>query len=96
MAIYTVRKDYVDVIGRLWMPATVAASRIALSSYDLGNMLEDEDDPTRDEIEAWLATHSGDFSEILDFAASIGTKEIPWADEESELTWADCMYPSED
>lgn len=92
MTIYTARRDYIEVIGRIWMPATVAAQTINLSVYDLGNIGE----LTRDNVESWLATHSGDFQGVDDFHASIGTWESPWASEESECTFSDCMYPSEE
>lgn len=36
------------------------------------------------QIQSWLDTHAGDFSEIVDFRASLANHEIPWKEEESE------------
>lgn len=33
--------------------------------------------------------HSGDLSEVVDFSTPI----LPWASEESEFFYLDCMYP---
>lgn len=96
MAIYTVRRDFVQVIGKIWQPGlSTFAREYKLDSYALRNMSESET-PTRGEVERWLGTHAGDFSAIEDFRASIGTYEIPWANEDSELTFNDCMWPSDD
>jgi len=59
-----------------------------LSKYDLENIGE----PTRDNVEDWLGSHSGDFQDIRDFRASIGDVEIGWDSEESELQYSDCMF----
>lgn len=97
---YIVRRSYVDVVGELWMPNVTAASRIELGAYDIENMTDDDGAVTRDSVEQWLMCHSGDYSRVLDFAASIElgdtTVDIPWTSEESECTYSDCMYPSED
>lgn len=86
-----VRRAYVEVVGAIWMPTTTAATRYELSGYDLENIGEF----TRENVDKWLSTHAGDFQSIQDFHAVCGEAEIPWADEESELTFADCMYPEE-
>jgi hypothetical protein len=108
MARYIVRKSYVDVLGRLWMPQCLAATRIALSSYDVANIQGQHDWATdseggtidRDAVEQWLMLHSGDFSEVIDFSASIEsgdqTLDFDWANEESQFYWQDCMHPVED
>lgn len=83
---------YVHVIGQIWMPAITAAQHIELSDYDLKNIGEF----TRDAFEDWLGSHTGDFQSIKDFYVCVGNDEIPWQDEESELTFNDCMYPEED
>ena len=71
-----------------------------VNSYDIEYLRDDGGAITRDSVEDWLTTHSGDFQQILDFTASIEdgdtTVDIEWADEEAELTYLDCMYPSED
>jgi hypothetical protein len=87
----------VDVIGTIWMPAVTAASSISLSSYDVENMRNPDDGKiARNDIEQWLYTHTGDFQSIEDFRAEIGNAVYGWKSEESEFTFSDCMYPSED
>jgi len=97
---YMVRSSFVDVIGKLWMPNTTAATRIKVDSYDIGNMRDEDGQLNRDSVEQWLMFHSGDFSQVLDFSASIEdgqeTITIEWADEDSEFTYFDCMYPDND
>mgnify|MGYP001582538419 FL=1 len=44
---------------------------------------------TREELENWLGTHSGDFSEIMDFAA---LPDIPFESEDNEMLFWDLMY----
>jgi hypothetical protein len=87
-----VRIAYVEVIGTIWMPATTCAYRYELRNYDLANIGAF----TRRNVDRWLATNAGDFQVITDFRAVCGKREIPWVSEDSELTYADCMYPSED
>ena len=87
-----VRVAYVEVIGPIWMPATTCAQKIELRDYDLENI----GTFTRAHVETWLATHAGDFQSVTDFHAVCGRRDIPWASEESEFTYSDCMYPSED
>lgn len=102
MARYIVEHNYVEVVGKIWMPATTAAYRYDLSAYDVKNIIGQaeydtgERKITRDAVEQWLAFNAGDFQCIDDFHASIGDDDFPWSDEESELTFSDCMYPSED
>jgi len=97
---YTVRKSVVQVVGKLWMPMSTGATEYTLSGYDVENARDEDGKITRDSVDHWLALHSGDFSSIEDFRASIEdgdeTTEIPWAKEESEYTFGDCMYPAED
>lgn len=99
---YIVRKSYVDVIGEIWMPRVVCAQRKDLSSYDVANIkaYDEEGQVTRESVEQWLAVNSGDFSCVKDFSASVEdgdqTIDISWAEEESECTFVDCMFPAED
>jgi hypothetical protein len=97
---YTVRKSEVRVIGTMWMPMSTGATVYDLDSYAVGNARDQAGAITRESVQAWLDTHAGDFSNVIDFEASIEdgdvTVDIPWADEDSELTFGDCMYPSED
>lgn len=97
---YTVRKSIVRIIGNLWMPQCPAATQVEVTSYDLENMRDDDGKLTRDSVEQWVMTHSGDFSSVTDFYASLedgeATVEIPWSSEENELAWGDAMHPAED
>ena len=100
MARYTVRKSYVDVVGKIWMPQHVTvAMRYPVSGYDMENMRDDDGQITRDSVEQWLMCHSGDFSSVEDFSASLevgdDTIEFPWTHEESECTYADSMFPND-
>jgi hypothetical protein len=94
---YTVTKQRIQIIGKLWMPSTTAATVTDLSAYDLENIGNLKD---REAVASWLATHAGDFSQVLDFRADfhVGNKHIvhEWASEDSECTFNDCMYPEED
>lgn len=87
-----VRVAYVQVIGTIWMPAITCAQELKLSDYDLENIGEF----SRENVEQWLCTHTGDFQGIKDFHAQAGDVIIPWEKEESEFTYSDCMYSSEE
>jgi hypothetical protein len=82
------------------MPAIQAAQEYVLSDYDVNNCKDSEGLITRDSVEQWLCTHSGDFQKLDDFSASIEldgqTIDIPWNNEEAEFAFGDCMYPCED
>ena len=92
---YMVRKSVVDVLGRLWMPMSVASLRIELSAYDVENARGEDGRITRESVADWLSKHSGDFSEVLDFRASIEdgdeTIELDWARDESECAYCDTL-----
>lgn len=94
-------RDYIEMIGIIWMPATTAAMRKDLSAYDIENIrgyaehLTGDVQLTREAIEHWLALNSGDFQGVDDFHAVIGAAEFPW-NEESELTYCDCTYGNEE
>jgi len=94
---YTVTKQRIDVIGKIWMPAAMCAQSLDLSSYDMENLGDPKD---RASVERWLDTHTGDFQSIADFRADfhVGDTHIvhDWKDEESECIFSDCMYPSEE
>lgn len=97
---YMVRKSIVEILGVIWMPSAECGQVQTLSSYDVENLRDDDGKITRDSVEQWLTTHSGDFANVIDFHASIedgeDTIEIPRSDEEHELRFCDAMYPSED
>ena len=93
MARYMVEKNYVRVLGNIWQPGIgKCAMEYTLDSSDVENI----GDFTRENVERWLCTHSGDFQSIDDFSASVGEWEIGWANEENELAYWDCMSPVED
>lgn len=92
---YTVRKSIIQVVGVIWMPAATCALPMTLCPYDVENCRDDDGKITRESVELWLCTHAGDFQSITDFSASIEdgetTVEIPFATEDGEMAWCDCM-----
>jgi hypothetical protein len=96
MARYTVEHNYVRVLGRIWLPPVIAAVEYPLTAHDLAQLRDDAGEITRDDLDCWVSTHAGDFQHVIDFSASIGDTEYPWAEEESELAYNDCMYPQEE
>lgn len=97
---YLVKKSVVDVVGRIWMPQAVCSLRIVMSRYDVDNARDDDGNITRDSLESWLHTHTGDFSEIIDFRASIEdgeqSIEIPFASEDGESQYLDTISEMEE
>lgn len=95
---YIVRSSYVDVLGYIWMRA-LCSLRINVSSYDLEHMRDDDGAITRESIEQWLTSHSGDFSEVVDFHASIEdgneSLDFPWSSEENEFAYIDTLGDDE-
>lgn len=96
---YLVRKSIVQIVGRIWMPAIICGQTKTLDSYDIENCRDDEGNITRDSVEQWLMTHSGDFQHVIDFSASIEdgdkTVDIPWATEEDKYQFNDCFAECE-
>ena len=85
---YMVERNFVTVLGYIWMPNNVLCSyRYPLSRHDVENIGEF----TRDNVEQWLACHAGDFKHIVDFWASVGDKEIPFESEEHEMQYLDTL-----
>lgn len=87
-----VRKSLVHVVGGIWMPyGAMCAMDYELSANDVENCRDDDGKITRESVEDWLSTHSGDFSSVVDFCASIedgdATVDIPWATEEGEIAY---------
>ena len=103
---YTVSVSEVQILGHLWWPMSpLAAMHKRLDAYDVQHVKEwarelGEPEITRESVEQWLSCNSADFSEVIDFAASLEvngrTVEIPWADEAHECDFNDCMYPGEE
>jgi hypothetical protein len=82
-----VRVAYVTVLGKLWMPTCDASTEIKLSDYDLENIGEFN----RENVEQWLMTHTGDFSQVIDFTATCGEIEIPWSSEDNEIRYLETL-----
>jgi hypothetical protein len=90
---YIVDENWIDLIGEIWQPGIgPCASKINLRTYDVENIGE----PTRENVETWLTAHTDDFQSIIDFHAVVGETELPWENEESGITFLDCMYPYEE
>ena len=97
---YTITKCIIDVIGNLWMPNILAAQRKELTSFDL----EKIGIFTRNNVETWLSTNTGDFQRIKDFRVdfSIGYGEestdwhSEWENPDSEVIFNELMYGVED
>ena len=97
---YTVTKSIIQVVGKIWMPATMCAMEYELDSYKLGNLLaevEEGESLTREHVAYWLSLNSGDFQGVEDFRADL---ELPdgtnftsdWEKEENEMVFSDCMF----
>ena len=97
---YTVKRSFVRIIGSLWMPAITAATQQRIDAYELENMRGEDGAITRESVEHWVMTHSGDFSSVIDFHADIEDGDISvvidWESEDSEYTYTDCMYGNEE
>lgn len=94
MARYIVRHSYVNILGELWMPNCVVSLHVTLRDYDIENMRTDGP-ITREDVNQWLTSHSGDFQRVIDFQASIEdgdrTIDIPWSSEDTELAYLDTL-----
>ena len=87
---FTVERNWIDVVGGIWWPYGLkCAMTYKLTPYDMENIGE----PTKENIEEWLSTHTGDFSSLDGYHAVIGETEIPFETEELECTFQDCMFP---
>lgn len=88
---YIVERNFVQVVGPIWLPNVTAATEYKLDAFDLENI----GDFTRENVEQWLCTHAGDFRHVEDFYATAGDIEIPWATEEGELAYQDAQGSTE-
>lgn len=87
MAVYTVRTRDVWVLGYLWQPGVGPCSMHYTLPKDIP--------ATREAIQTWVDANCGDFSSIIDFAASIDDIEIPWTTEENEIAYLDTIREEE-
>lgn len=89
----------VDVVGRIWQPGCgLCAYTYPLSGYDVENIRAYGDgEITRDAVQRWLDTHAGDFSEIVDFRATIGDGDFDcdFEDEDNEMAYNTAMFGDE-
>lgn len=86
---YMVRKSIVDVVGKIWQPyGAVCSLRKELTDDDLANARDSAGKLTRASVDRWVRLNSGDFSEIIDWRASLEdgdqTVDLPWATEDGE------------
>jgi hypothetical protein len=83
----TVDRNWIDILGTIWMPAVTCAQRKELRRYDMENIGK----PTRKNVLLWLRKNAGDFQHIIDFHAVVGETEIPWKSEKNEVIYYDCQ-----
>ena len=89
---YMVERNFVAVLGGIWMPyGAKAIMRYHLNTDDIENIGKF----TRKNVNSCLVKRAGDFSSIIDFYATIGDKEIPWASKENGLVYQNTAYPLE-
>lgn len=92
---YVVRKSIVRILGGIWWPYGATCAQLKeLSAYDVENARDDEGKITRESLDRWVSLHSGDFSSVVDWSASIEdgdeTLDFDWEKgEESECAYLD-------
>lgn len=85
----------IDVIGHIWQPGVgLCAMTYPAREEDLRG---DDGRVTRETISAWLDTHAGAFSKVVDFRATVGANvfDCDFASEENELIYNDCVFGDE-
>ena len=101
---YLVVKSEIRVIGRIWQPGiglcAMSYNPRADDLRDVDIVPATEGPITRDSVQSWIDTHSGDFSEIVDWSAEIEdgdeTITFDWQDEDNEMAYFDAMYGNEE
>lgn len=97
---YQVARSEIQVIGKIWMPNVDAAAVVPMSRYDVDNARDEDGNLTRESVERWVLTHSGDFSSVEDFRGDIsdGAENFvsEWADSDSEARFMDAMCSEEE
>lgn len=81
----------ISLLGKGWYNQTISMT-IDVTKHDLEN-IESFD---RESVQDWIDSHSGDFQSITDFCFYLGEEIMPWANEDNEATFNDCMYGGED
>jgi len=92
MSYKVVEVNRIDVIGRLWIPADVAAYTYDLSPFQIAQIGQ----LNRANIAGWLDKNTGDFQSIIDFTADIGDFYCDWNKEDSEDIWLKCIGEDND
>lgn len=96
----------IQVVGKGWYGQTLATEM----TVKIGNgPFLTNIQPTKDDIEDYLTSHTGDFKSITDWAAVAYHQERKtgittttdetvkeWDSEDDDCTFLDCMYPSDD
>lgn len=94
---YTVRVSYIDVLGHIWMPNVVASMRYTVRPDDLRDL---EGHITSESINDYLTAHTGDFRDLIDWAASIEdgdeTLDFDWSSEDNACAYLDTLSCGED
>ncbi len=94
---YVVRESFVNVLGRLWMPPSAKGATTYPVTADAVRGTDGH--ITRASVGHWLDSHAGDFSQILDFEASVedgeDTIDIYWADDSNGADFFASMYGKE-
>lgn len=92
----------IKVIGAIWQPGfDHCAQKYTIPRHELNNMLQAAEKThigslRREDLEPWVGSHTGDFSIIQDWSASLSMdgsdKEIPWEKPESAEHYFLAMY----
>ena len=88
MSYVTITIRRIDVIGSIWMPASLCAMTYDLKQSDVDNIGE----LTRENVAKWLSTNSGDFQSIQDFRVDIADFESDFENADSERIFDNCMF----
>ena len=82
----------VQVVGVHWGAFIERNSLLAINEPTAAMEYSAPPLDSREDIEDWLTSHSGDFSEVMDFAA---LPDIEFKDEESGFFYWNCMFNEE-
>lgn len=94
----------IRVVGEIWQPGFQCAQRYTIERHQLNNILQSAEKThiaslRREDLEAWVREHTGDFSWVQDWSASFSMdgadKEIPWRLDGSAANYYDAMYGDE-
>ena len=93
MSYKTIVINRIQVVGHIWQPGTVRGEQYDLKPHQVQAIKALwEGKLTREAVELWLATNSGDFQHVQDFHADIEDFDSPWENEENEAIFNDCMF----